>query len=964
MSRSNRTWFRLAIPAMLVIASIVGGLGPVSAASGQVVATATPAATPALTVSAVARVSPVTRAPAMADVPGTSTPAVVVATTPVMAVASGTATVVVGVPTSLANVVATVVATPDAMATGSVVAGTATVMVTGTRVAGTVTPVGMASTVAPLAVVESLPSSQRRTTGTFRTRNHVTGPFSSLVAGTSHTCGLVSGGAAYCWGHGGSGQLGDGTQTKHTTPAPVSGGLAFTSLAAGANHTCALVSGGAAYCWGTNWAGQLGDGTNQDRITPVAVSGGVAFTSLVAGGIHTCGLTSGGTAYCWGYNGQGQLGDGTSGSYRNAPASVSGGLAFTSLVAGNSHTCGLITGGTAYCWGYNYYGQIGDGTSGYGSWYQFRNSPVVVSGGLAFTGLVAGGSHTCGLISGGTAYCWGDNENGQLGDGSGANRTTPVAVSGGLSFTSLVAGDTQTCGVASGDTAHCWGSNYYGQLGDGATDQRTTPVAVSGGRTFTSLVAGEGASHTCGLATSGTAYCWGYNYYGQLGDGTQTDRTSPVSVDVSAIPVPFPGLASRMVRIANVQATSFTVSWQTESPTTGSVRWSIASNGGSPATMASDRRGAATSSPVHIVTVSGLLPQTTYLFDLASGDASDANGGSHYAVSTGPTLSLGSPDSVFGKVAGRNGGLPAGALVHVSASGASGTSGTLSTVVTTNDAGIWVVDLANLRSAAGDERYPVSDTTVLTVVADGGTDGSATGTVPVSGARSGTLTLRLDNEFRFALEASWNLVTLVATPAERLTAQGVCHSLDEVASGSAVEVYRWENGGWEGHVCGVPPNDFTLEVGRGYFLRLAKPSQWAYQGLVESVPATLPLVTGWNLVGPAVVSAVPSTASGSCATFTDEAGSGTALEVARWVDGGWEGHRCDLPPNDFTLEAGRGYFVRLTRPTHWTPVGKAPTNAVSSRSVQRSSPVTTPVATPAPVIPPGRMTPQEPVARP
>jgi len=130
-------------------------------------------------------------------------------------------------------------------------------------------------------------------------------------------------------------------------------------------------------------------------------------------------------------------------------------------------------------------------------------------------------------------------------------------------------------------------------------------------------------------------------------------------------------------------------------------------------------------------------------------------------------------------------------------------------------------------------------------------------------------------------------------------------------------------------------------MGRGYFVRLVKPSQWAYEGMAESVPATLSLVTGWNLVGLAAVWAEPSTASGSSATFTDASGPGMMLEIARWVDGGWDTFRCGLPPNDFTLEAGRGYFVRLTRPTQWTPVGKGPTNAVTSLSVSRDAPVAT-----------------------
>ena len=205
---------------------------------------------------------------------------------------------------------------------------------------------------------------------------------------------------------------------------------------------------------------------------------------------------------------------------RLAPVAVSGGLTFTALVAGSGHTCGLVSGGTAYCWGSNYSGQLGDGTSWTPSdWNSAnRNAPVAVIGGRTFTSLVAGESHTCGLVSGGTAYCWGANETGQLGDGTSGNvRTAPVAVSGGRTFTALVAGAFHTCGLVSGGAAYCWGQNGYGQLelGNLTNGRALAPVAVSGGRTFTALVAGD--SHTCGLSSGGTAYCWGRNRYGQLG---------------------------------------------------------------------------------------------------------------------------------------------------------------------------------------------------------------------------------------------------------------------------------------------------------------------------------------------------------------------------------------------------------------------------------------------------------------
>ena len=390
--------------------------------------------------------------------------------------------------------------------------------------------------------------------------------YTALVAGESHTCGLVSGGTAYCWGGNMSGQLGDGTggrgdsSDNRLAPVAVSGGRTYTALVAGANHTCGLATGGAAYCWGSNSAGQFGDGGSGGiRTAPVAVSGGLTFTALVTGVEHTCGLVSGGTAYCWGNNGHGELGDGTSGvngdssANHRAPVAVSGGRIFTALVAGGYHTCGLVSGGTAYCWGFNVFGQLGDGTGGNGDFADNsanRNAPVAVSGGRTYTALVAGTYYTCGLTTGGTAYCWGTNVYGQLGDGAGgngdwadnsANRNAPVAVSGGRTYTALVAGSSSshTCGLVSGGTAYCWGRNGRGQLGDGTrggadSANRTAPVAVSGGRTYTSL--GAGGEHTCGLVSGGTAYCWGNNAWGQLGDGTSgngsssADRTAPVAV--------------------------------------------------------------------------------------------------------------------------------------------------------------------------------------------------------------------------------------------------------------------------------------------------------------------------------------------------------------------------------------------------------------------------------------------------
>jgi alpha-tubulin suppressor-like RCC1 family protein len=208
----------------------------------------------------------------------------------------------------------------------------------------------------------------------------------------------------------------------------VVGGITFASLTAGGDHTCGLTGGRAAYCWGANGVGELGDGSTTDRATPVAVGGGITFAGLTAGEGHTCGLTSAGAAYCWGWNSYGQLGRGDT-LAAATPAAVAGGITFASLAAGGFHTCGLTSGGAAYCWGSNNGGPLGDGIGQLGDgWTRDRHTPVAVSGGITFGSLTAGVFHSCGLTSGGAAYCWGSNFFFVLGDGSATDRHTPVAV--------------------------------------------------------------------------------------------------------------------------------------------------------------------------------------------------------------------------------------------------------------------------------------------------------------------------------------------------------------------------------------------------------------------------------------------------------------------------------------------------------------------------------------------------------
>jgi len=304
--------------------------------------------------------------------------------------------------------------------------------------------------------------------------------FAAISDGQQHICGVTTGGAAYCWGVNFDGQLGDGGTDSSTGPVLVSGGLTFTAVSAGIYHTCGLATGGAIYCWGNNYSGALGNGTAGTYVnsTPAAVSGDLTFVAVTASYEHTCGLTATGAAYCWGDNGAGELGTGDT-ILSTVPVPVTGGLSFVALSAGYAHGCGLTQSGAAYCWGNNGAGEIGHGTT------TRSLSPVAVSGGLTFASISAGEDYTCGVTTGGVAYCWGDNNYGQL--GNSANLFThnpnpvPLPVSGGLTFQTVSAGYLHTCGVTTAGSVYCWGDNSEGELGNGSLmGGSVTPVLVSG----------------------------------------------------------------------------------------------------------------------------------------------------------------------------------------------------------------------------------------------------------------------------------------------------------------------------------------------------------------------------------------------------------------------------------------------------------------------------------------------------
>ena len=349
------------------------------------------------------------------------------------------------------------------------------------------------------------------------------------AGGGGHSCALLSGGEVKCWGANSSGQVGDGTQTDRSAPVAVSGlGSGVTAIGAGWDHSCAVTAAGGVRCWGYNGYGQLGDGTYNDASTPVAVStlaSGVAAVS--AGRSHTCALTSGGGVKCWGDNVDGALGTGAFAS-STTPMDVFGlSSGVTAISAGSGFTCALMSTGGVKCWGLNYYGQLGIGSSGLGS---DSNVPVAVSGLSDVAAIAAGASHACAVTSAHQALCWGWNLYGQLGKGDKADASTPVAVDRpNVGFAAVSAGWYHTCAVSVGADGWCWGDNELGQVGDGTNKGRITPSLVSGTISQLASVSTHG-QHTCAATRGGGAWCWGYGEYGQLGNSGNANSNVPVAV--------------------------------------------------------------------------------------------------------------------------------------------------------------------------------------------------------------------------------------------------------------------------------------------------------------------------------------------------------------------------------------------------------------------------------------------------
>lgn len=342
---------------------------------------------------------------------------------------------------------------------------------------------------------------------------------------------LKNNGVGLSWGFGlNTPNLGQCTNTMPvSTPTRICGGRPYIDIEIAENGAggAALGYNGKFYAWGNV--------LNQAGLTvttiPTLINESYSFTRLSLGGNgeNLCGLRNDGEIMCLGTDIGGRLGNGAPSTNSTSfvlvgSGPVIDGVNWIDVTGSFKANCGLKSNGTLKCWGYS--SQVGDGSIG----NHARNSPVLVVGGHSWSQVSANeGNHICGVRTDGAAMCWGKGPYGELGDGTTtADTGTPVLVAGGYTWSKVYAGIRMSCGIRTDGAAMCWGNNEFGNLGDGTTTSSSVPVLVSGGDTWSEL--SPAASHVCGVTTSNIVKCWGSNDSGQLGTGNTTDSYTPIAI--------------------------------------------------------------------------------------------------------------------------------------------------------------------------------------------------------------------------------------------------------------------------------------------------------------------------------------------------------------------------------------------------------------------------------------------------
>ena len=353
--------------------------------------------------------------------------------------------------------------------------------------------------------------------------------WASVSAGFEATCGRSSTGGLFCFGGNTYGQVGDGTFLDRSSPVLVTTSLDWATVSVGVFTACATKTGGKMWCWGQNRGGAAGAGTGGNRATPTPIATSHHFLELAAGASHQCGIEIDNSLWCWGSNLEGQLGIGIVGGYRDEPVQVMGGGSWTTVAAGNHSTCAVKSSGALFCWGENDFGELGNGSHGAGAG---AAAPQAVAGGGVWSRVSVRQFHACGLQSDSTLWCWGATADGRLGLGAPSATTIDAPTQlPGTGWTAVSAGDSHTCAIQGG-TLLCFGNDAFGQIGNGTIPPNnvdvTTPAPIGGVSDWTFVSAGQ--YHTCALRTASSfLYCWGYNFEGQLGNGSSGSNADAYS---------------------------------------------------------------------------------------------------------------------------------------------------------------------------------------------------------------------------------------------------------------------------------------------------------------------------------------------------------------------------------------------------------------------------------------------------
>ncbi len=342
-------------------------------------------------------------------------------------------------------------------------------------------------------------------------------------------CALRATGGVECWGGNGNHQLGNGTTTDSDVPVAVTGITNASAVSTdGGYGYCAVLTNGEVDCWGWNDYGSLGNGTTTQSLVPVAATGITNAKAVSTDGVGYCAVLTTGGVDCWGYNFLGELGNGTTTS-SDVPVAVTGitnAKAVTGAAAAGFGYCAVLTTGGVDCWGANDYGQLGNGTT------TDSDVPVAVTG-ITHARAIStdGGNGYCVVLTTGGVDCWGWNAYGQLGNGTTTDSDVPVAVTGIANAKSASNDGGAYCVVLATGGVDCWGWNGSGALGNGSNTSSDVPVTVNGITNAKTVAGGLGSGvGYCAVLTTGGADCWGWNAYGQLGNGTTTDSAVPVAV--------------------------------------------------------------------------------------------------------------------------------------------------------------------------------------------------------------------------------------------------------------------------------------------------------------------------------------------------------------------------------------------------------------------------------------------------